>query len=146
MAQLRAVGLAARILAGDPKTRTALQQKRAFDLVLTSHIGLGGDPDFLRQWFSGQTSNAFAYGDALGLPAFDVLAQQQARELDPAGRRDLVSRMQELLATALPTLPLYYRRFYFVYDPARFDSWFNTAGGIMNGIPLLENKLAFLGR
>lgn len=144
VAQLRAVGLAVRILAGDAKTRANLQQKRLFSLALTSHVGIAGDPDFLRQWFSGAATNAFAYGDAIHDPAFAAAADAQRRELDVARRRDLVGRMQDLLAADLVTLPLYYRRFYFIYDRSRWDTWFNTAGGLLNGNPLLENKLAFV--
>ncbi len=146
MAQLRAVGLTSRLLVGDPKTRTELQQKRAFQLALTGHIGVGGDPDFLRRWFAGEVFNAFEFGNALHSPEFDSLAEAQVRETDVGKRRELIARMQQVLAEELPTLPLYHRRLYFVYDPAKWDRWFNTAGGIMTGIPLLENKLAFLGR
>ena len=146
VAQLRAVGLPARIVSGDAKTRTDLQQRRAFHLALTSHIGVGGDPDFLRLWFSGAATNAFAYGDLLHNARFDAVAAAQARELDPAVRKAQVAELQEILSAELPTLPLYYRRFYFVYDPRAWDRWSNTAGGIMNGIPLIDNKLAFLDR
>jgi len=144
VAQLRAAGLNARIVSGDAKTRTDLQQRRAFHLALTSHIGVGGDPDFLRLFFSGAATNAFAYGDALHSARFDTVAALQARELDPARRRAQVAELQDILAAELPTLPLYYRRFYFVYDPRAWDRWSNTAGGIMNGIPLIDNKIAFL--
>lgn len=145
IAQLREVGLACRVLPGDAKTRTELQRQRAFALALTSHIGVSGDPDFLRQWFSGGATNAFAYGDAIHSAAFDALADRQARELDVARRRSLVAELQDVLAAELPTLPLYFRRFYYLYDPEKWSRWSNTAGGIMNGIPLLENKLTFLG-
>ena len=146
IAQLKAVGLALRFLPGDPKTRTELQRRREFTLALTSHIGVGGDPDFLRRWFAGEVFNAFEFGNAIRSPEFERLAEEQVRELDVGRRRELVARMQHVLADELPTLPLYHRRFYYLYDPAKWDRWFNTAGGIMNGISLLENKLAFLGR
>ena len=144
VAQLRDADLRVRIVSGDAKTRTDLQQRRAFHLALTSHIGIGGDPDFLRLWFSGAATNAFAYGDGLHSARFDTVAALQAREHDPAMRRAQVAELQDILAAELPTLPLYYRRFYFVYDPRAWDRWSNTAGGIMNGIPLIDNKLAFL--
>lgn len=145
-AQLKNVGLALRLVGGDAKTRTDLQAKRQFSLALASHIGVGGDPDFLRRWFAGEVFNAFESGNALHSAEFDALAAAQVRETDVAKRKELVARMQRVLAEELPTLPLYHRRFYFVYDPAKWDAWLNTAGGIMNGIPLLENKLAFLTR
>ena len=50
-----------------------------------------------------------------------------------------------MLAEALPTLPLYYRRFFWIYD-SRLLTPFVTRGGLLNGIPLLENKLIFLSR
>lgn len=146
IAQLRTVGLAVRLVGGDPKTRTDLQAKRQFALAFATHIGVGGDPDFLRRWFAGEVFNAFESGNALHSPDFDLLAAAQVREMDIAKRRDLVARMQGVLADELPTLPLYHRRFYFVYDPAKWDGWSNTWGGIMTGIPLLENKIAFLAR
>jgi peptide/nickel transport system substrate-binding protein len=51
--------------------------------------------------------------------------------------------MQVILADQLPTLPLYYRRFYWVYDSTKYLPM-NTWGGLMNGIPLVQNKLSFL--
>jgi peptide/nickel transport system substrate-binding protein len=52
--------------------------------------------------------------------------------------------MQEILADELPTIVLYHRRFYWVYDPAVFTP-LETAGGLMNGIPFPDNKLTLLG-
>jgi peptide/nickel transport system substrate-binding protein len=51
--------------------------------------------------------------------------------------------MQQILAEELPTIVLYHRRFYWVYDPAVFTPML-TAGGLMNGIPFPNNKLALL--
>lgn len=146
VAQLKAVGLAVRLVGGDPKTRTELQAKRQFSIAVATHIGVGGDPDFLRRWFAGEVFNAFESGNALHSADFDALAAAQVREMDVAKRKELVARMQHLLADELPTLPLYHRRFYWVYDPAKWDAWSNTWGGIMTGIPLLENKIVFLAR
>jgi peptide/nickel transport system substrate-binding protein len=53
--------------------------------------------------------------------------------------------MQAILADELPTIPLYYRRFYWVYDQQRYTPM-NTWGGLMNALPFVQNKLTFLRR
>ena len=112
-------------------------------MVLTAHIGVGGDPDFLRRWFVGEQANVLALGDTLDNDEFHRLAAQQVRTLDAAARRRMIFRMQEILADEVPTLPVYYRRFYWIYNSAKLHP-FTTPGGLMDGIPLIENKLVFL--
>jgi len=141
---LREVGLEVRLVAADSKTRTDLLQERRYTMALSAHIGVGGDPDYLRRWYANQAYNAFEYGNVLHSDEFTRLADQQVAELDPARRKSLVDRMQVVLAEELPTLPLYHRPFYWMYDPSRWGRWFNTHGGLMDGIPLMDNKLAFL--
>ncbi len=141
---LKEVGIEARPITADPKTRTDLMKNRRFGMALTSHIGVGGDPDFLRRWYANQAYNSFEDGNALHNDEFTRLADQQVAEQDVARRKSLVNRMQVVLAEELPTLPLYHRPFYWLYDPSAYQGWFNTWGGIMDGIPLVDNKLAFL--
>ena len=112
-------------------------------MLMTSHIGVGGDPDFLRRWYTGEATNAFAQGDALENDELHRLAAQQVKTLDPLRRRQLIFRMQEILAEEVPTLPLYYRRLYWIYNSGKLHP-FETLGGLMDGIPLVENKLIFL--
>lgn len=139
---LRRLGIDVALVSADPKTRAALQHEGRFQMALTTHI-IGGDPDYLRRWFTGAEANAFAQGTVLENSEFLRLADQQVATLDPAGRRRLISRMQAILAEEVPTLPLYYRRFYWIYNGAKLRA-FDTPGGLMNGIPLIENKIAFL--
>jgi peptide/nickel transport system substrate-binding protein len=139
-------GIGVDLAGADPKTRTDRLQKLDYQMGLLGHIGVGGDPDFLRLWYAGKTSNGFAQGNVLHDARFNELAAQQAGELDENRRRALVAEMQATLADDLPTLPLYHRRFYWIYNPAASDRWFNTSAGIMNGIPLADNKLSLLQR
>ena len=67
-------------------------------------------------------------------------------ECDPAKRRVLTDRMQEIIAEDLPVIPLWYPGIYFVYDPAVLDGWFYTPGGIGVGIPAINNKLVYVQR
>jgi peptide/nickel transport system substrate-binding protein len=140
---LQAVGITLNIRRVDAATRTALLREGNFELAEVQHLGVGGDPDFLRQWSEGVESNDFAQGWTFVNPEFADLASQQAATLDPALRRELVYRMQEILAAQLPTIPLYYRRFYWVYD-ALGPTPMNTWGGLMNALPFVQNKLAYL--
>jgi peptide/nickel transport system substrate-binding protein len=129
----------------DDKTRTQLLREKRFHLALLQHIGIGADPDFLRRWSSGEEGNDAAQGFVWRDALYSELAKAQSSELDPARRKVLVDQLQRRLAAELPTLPLYTRRFYWLYNSGIFTP-VNTAGGLMNGIPLGHNKLAFLKR
>jgi peptide/nickel transport system substrate-binding protein len=140
---LQDVGIQLTLKRVDGPTKTQLLQDGHFQLAELQHIGVGGDPDYLRQWALGQESNESAQGFVLHDAAFLTLAQQQAATLDVNSRKEIVGHMQQLLADELPTIPLYYRRFYWIYDSASVTPM-NTWGGLMNGIPFVLNKLIFL--
>jgi peptide/nickel transport system substrate-binding protein len=140
---LAAVGIDLQTRRVDVPTRIQLLGEHRFQLAELQHIGVGGDPDYLRRWYTGQESNQAAQGDVLHDPAFDVLAARQASTLDPVSRKTQVAQLQAMLAEDVPTIPLYYRRFYWVYDSTRLSP-INTWSGLMNGIPFVDNKLIFL--
>jgi peptide/nickel transport system substrate-binding protein len=140
---LRAAGVELAIRAVDAQTRAALIAEGRFQMALTFHIGAGGDPDYLRRWFDGSEANQFGQTAGFDDSTYQHLAAQQVRTLDAGVRRRLVQQMQVMLADQLPTLPLYYRRFYWVYDSRQLTP-VGAPGGLMNGIPLIENKLALL--
>jgi len=127
----------------DAPTRAQLLGDGDFQMALTSHIGVGGDPDYLRRWYAGEEANAFARGSIFTNAEFTELGEAQAMALDPARRREIVFRMQGILAAELPTIVLYHRRFYWVYDPAVFTPM-ETWGGLLNGVPFPTNKLALI--
>jgi peptide/nickel transport system substrate-binding protein len=140
---LAAVGIELNVRRADAATRTQLLAEGNFGLALTAHIGGGGDPDYLRRWFTGAEANTFARGPVFQNAEYAHLAEEQARTLDPERRQAIVARMQEILATELPTIVLYHRRFYWVHDPAVFTPM-ATWGGLLNGVPFPNNKLALL--
>ncbi len=141
---LRRAGTEVTVRTVDARTRAALVSEGKFQMALTFHIGAGGDPDYLRRWFAGGEANLFGQSPGFDHAEFLRLASEQARSVDAGTRRALISRMQEILADELPTLALYYRRFYWVHDSRRLRP-VDVPGGIMNGIPLVENKLALIG-
>ncbi|MGQ0571036.1 MAG: ABC transporter substrate-binding protein [Armatimonadota bacterium] len=142
---LKDVGIDVRIRTVDPATRGQLGSEGRFQMLLTVHTGSGGDPDYLRTWFTGAEANQFAGGSRMRSSAYGRLAFLQMRTLDPAQRRRAIDQMQTMLSEELPTLPLYNRRFFWIYDSRKFAPMV-TRGGLMNGLPLVENKLAFLAR
>lgn len=114
-----------------------------YQVAINSHGGLGGDPVFLSQLIKPMTttkSNATLYAN----PEYIRLARVQATLTDPAERHKAIAAMQEMLASDLPTIPLYYRKAYFAFRPEKLDGWFYTPGGIAIGIPTELNKLVFL--
>jgi peptide/nickel transport system substrate-binding protein len=142
---LRQVGIDVRLHTVDAATRGQLAADGRFQLLLTFHVGSGGDPDYLRTWFVGDDANQFARGSRMRSPEYARLARLQAATLNAAERRRYVDRMQEMLSDELPTLPLYNRRFFWIYDSRKYTP-IATRGGLMNGLPLVDNKLAFLPR
>lgn len=141
---LAAAGITLNVQRVDGATRTKLQSEGNFQLALTGHIGIGGDPDYLRRWYNGEEANAFAQGSIFENAEYTRLGNEQAASLELEKRKALIYRMQGILADELPTLVLYHRRFYWIYNAARFTPM-NTWGGLMNGIPLPINKLTLLG-
>jgi peptide/nickel transport system substrate-binding protein len=142
---LENVGIQVNLQKVDKATFTASMGESNYDMAITGHIGVSGDPDFLRRWFTGTEYNEFAArGSVLKNEKFQELAQKQLTLSDFNKRKEVVDQIQEVLADEIPTLPIYHRPFYWAYNPSKFDGWFNTWGGIANGIPLWENKAAFL--
>jgi peptide/nickel transport system substrate-binding protein len=142
---LENVGIQVNLQKVDKATFTASMGESNYDMAITGHIGVSGDPDFLRRWFTGTEYNEFAArGSVLKNEIFQELAQKQLTLSDFNERKEVVDQIQEVLSEEIPTLPIYHRPFYWSYNPSQFDGWFNTWGGIANGIPLWENKAAFL--
>jgi peptide/nickel transport system substrate-binding protein len=140
---LQAVGITLDVKRVDGATRTQLLREGNFQLAMLQHVGIGGDPDFLRRWSSGEEANDYAQGWTFRDPEFVQLANQQVTTNDPDQRKTTVFHMQDILADQLPTIPLYYRRFYWAYDTQAYTPM-NTWGGLMDGLPFVQNKLSFL--
>lgn len=142
---LEEVGINLDVQGVDAATRVELLAEGSFQIALTAHIGVGGDPDYLRRWYAGEEANEFAQGSIFNHEEYTELGEQAASTIDSEERREIVYRMQEILAEELPTIVLYHRRFYWVYDSDAFTP-IETWGGLMNGIPLPLNKLSMIER
>ena len=112
-----------------------------FDLALSGHGGLGGDPKIIYDMSLGPLAAEFL-GGYQPSPKLAQLLRDQLHTLDEAKRRQLVAQIQEQLAQELPNLVLYYPTWYLGHD-GRIP-WFFTKGGIAKGIPIYFNKIALL--
>lgn len=141
---LKEIGFALEVKAVDMKTIDGIIKSGNYDLALNGHGGLGGDPAVVMGF--GMARGGILTPGAPQDPDYQEMARKLLTTSDSAARRDICRKMQEKYAAILPCVPLYYPVWYFAYDPAVFDGWFYTAeGGIGIGIPMLYNKVAFIG-
>jgi peptide/nickel transport system substrate-binding protein len=127
-----------------PVDQTVLDQRvraNAFDLALSGHGGLGGDPKIISDVTQGRFAGEFL-GGYRPPPTLSRLLEAQLYTVNEKRRKQLVARIQELLAEDLPALTLFYPTQYMAHDGS--VPWFFTKGGIAKGIPIYYNKTALL--
>ena len=123
-----------------PRPWTASSASWQFDLALSGHGGLGGDPAILNKVVLDQKSfNSARYDED---PELNDLLESQLAEMDPAKRKELVDSAQELIAQDLPALPLYYTDSYWASNDK--VSYYYTYGGVGSGVPIALNKMIFV--
>ncbi|MDP8930541.1 MAG: ABC transporter substrate-binding protein [Actinomycetota bacterium] len=109
-----------------------------------SLIGSGGmnsdlAPDYLRLVYSSQTKLT-QHAQGYRNPEVDRLTQEQLQTLDESKRKEIVARIQHLVASDLPLLPLFYPDSFTVYRKEAFDQWYYTPGGVAGVIPTVNNR------
>ena len=77
-------------------------------------------------------------------PELNKVLNDQMVEMDPAKRKALIYRAQELHARELPAMPLYYPQSMAAYNPAKGVRWYYTKGGVGKGIPIPQNKMSLI--
>ena len=109
------------------------------------HLGMGGDPDFLRTRLSAKAP-ATVYSKIHGFnnARFEELAGKQTATLNEADRKPLVQEMQRIVAEELPLLSLYVPSRILLSAPDTFDAWYFTPGGLFGLHPGPLNKQAFV--
>lgn len=111
-----------------------------FDLAISGHGAVGGDPETLQRFMVGEASphlNA-RYQDEKLIEAL----KHQSRALDEDERGKAVCEVQRLHAEAVPAYPLYYPTWYYAHNER--VEWFFTKDGIGTGTPIPLNKLALV--
>ena len=138
--QLDAAGFKVNLRSVDAKTLDSLVGAWQFDLALSGHGGLGGDPAILNKVVQDQKSfNSARYDEDTKL---DDLLNEQIEEMDPVKRKELIDSAQELIALDLPALPLYYTDSFWASNDK--VSYYYTYGGVGSGVPIALNKMIFV--
>ncbi len=110
-----------------------------FDLALSGHGGLGGDPDILNRVILGKGFNSARYKKNAELTKL-LRAQVSCMDLDE--RMQIIHRIQEIHSRELPALVLYYPRNRWACVPGLGLTV--PPGGVGVGIPIPLNKQLFL--
>ncbi len=113
-----------------------------------SIIGFGGmntdhAASYLLQVYSSETRTT-QHAQGYANPEVDELTALQDTQIDVEERMETVAQIQELIAADLPLLPLVYPDGFGVFNPAAFDQWYFTEGGVGGTVPTIENKQVFI--
>ncbi|MGL5513423.1 MAG: ABC transporter substrate-binding protein, partial [Sporomusa sp.] len=144
---LAQAGIELTVKSVDSKTKDAAVFKGDYEIVLIGHGGWGGDADLLRNAYmfrqsAGQSMSVngiFGYKNE----KINTLCKEQLVELDQSKRKELVIKLQEMIAEEVPQLPLYNTSSFIVYRPAKYDGWrymFGHHEVTHNKLSYLENK------
>ncbi|MDD3315052.1 MAG: ABC transporter substrate-binding protein [Syntrophaceticus sp.] len=137
--QLEAVGIKVNLRSLESKTLDNLVNEWKFDIALSGHGGIGGDPDFLTRIIVGQGFNSARYTSN---ETFVDLLNKQQQEMDEEQRNELIAEIQKLYAEEVPALTVYYPKWY--WASSEQTDLFYTRLGIATGIPIPLNKLSFV--
>jgi peptide/nickel transport system substrate-binding protein len=144
-AWLKPIGIGIDFRGVDSATASDITAEGKYELAFVGFGGRGADPDTLRSLFSSQsTAGSFARVFGYKNERFDDLAAQQLGIVDDQARRALVDEMQVILAKDLPSIPLYYPNYRYVFDKTLLDAWYFTPGGFASGCPNSYNKQMFI--
>lgn len=143
--QLEAIGIKVELLNMEQATTDTRVKNWEFDMALSGHGGISGDPRILNEMISpryGEGSVNSSRYDAN--PELNRLLEDQMLEMDQEKRKKIVYRIQEVYAMELPAISLYYPDSMAAYNPGKDAVWFYTRGGISKGIPIPQNKASLV--
>ncbi|UEC42529.1 MAG: Extracellular solute-binding protein, family 5 [Methanothrix sp.] len=139
-ADLVAVGINVDLRTMDSKTVDSKVGEWDFDLAVSGHGGVIGDPNFLAGNTLDDDFNSARYHDN---PELVALLEEQVTQTNEGARRDLIDRAQILYAEDVPALTLYYTESFVAHD-GQVELYY-TYNGMALGVPIALNKLSFVG-
>jgi len=143
--QLESIGIRVDLVNMEQATTDSRVRNWDFDLAVSGHGGLCGDPRILNEMISSKygagSVNSARYDSD---PALNSLMEEQMREMDQEKRKAIVFKIQELYAEDLPAISLYYPDSMSAYNPEKGIEWHYTKGGISKGIPIPQNKMSLI--
>ncbi len=144
--QLEEVGIRVDLLNLEQATADSKVKSWDFDLAVSGHGGISGDARILNEMISSEfgagSVNSARYDTNAEL---NRLLEAQMTEMDETKRKEIVFKIQDLHAEALPAICLYYPDNLSAYNPKKGIEWFYTRGGISKGIPIPQNKMSLVG-
>ncbi len=129
--QLAKVNIDLKVTSVDSKSRDARANEGNYEMAILSMGAWGLDADYLRLRYYSQLEEGSG-GSATGLlgnnqgyvnAEVDRLCLEQLRETDRAKRKQVIFKLQEVLAEDVPEIPLYNNYYYFVFRPEEYDGW-----------------------
>ncbi|BAF59669.1 MAG: ABC transporter substrate-binding protein [Pelotomaculum sp.] len=138
-AQLERAGIKVNLRSLESKTLDSRVNDWKFDLALSGHGGLGGDPEFLNKVIAGKGFLSARYQENEEL---NQMLKQQLSLMDKERRKELVAKIQEIYAEEMPCMPLYYPNWYYAHDGK--VNLYSTFQGIGSGVPMPVNKMSFV--
>nr|WP_282580194.1 ABC transporter substrate-binding protein [Natroniella sulfidigena] len=138
---LKQVGIEVEIRVLDEASLDTKIDNWNFDLAISGHGGLGGDPMVLNQMILDDDPKSVRFKENQQL--IDQL-EKQLTIMEQDRRLEVVEDIQGIYAEELLAITLYYPEEYWASDGT--IPWFYTAGGIAIGIPHPLNKLALIER
>ncbi|MEA2015640.1 MAG: ABC transporter substrate-binding protein [Actinomycetota bacterium] len=136
---LEDTGIKIDLVSYESKTLDSKIENWDFDIAISGHGGLGGDPESLNRVIIGEGFNSVRYfkNDRL-LELLNI----QVGEMNMGTRIQMIYEIQEIYAEELPSITLYYPQWYWAHNE-KADIFF-TEGGIAIGIPIPLNKITFI--
>ncbi|HAA03159.1 MAG TPA: peptide-binding protein [Syntrophobacteraceae bacterium] len=145
--QLEQVGIRADLVNLEQTTTDSKVKSWNFDLAVSGHGGVSGDPRILNEMISSKygagSVNSARYDEDQELNA---LLEEQMVEMNEENRKTIVYKIQEVYAQALPAISLYYPDSMSAYTPEKGIVWYYTRGGISKGIPIPQNKMSLINK
>ncbi|MFN2437177.1 MAG: ABC transporter substrate-binding protein [Desulfotignum sp.] len=143
--QLTDIGIQVTLTNQEQTTTDSRVKNWEFDLAVSGHGGISGDPKILNEMISSTygagSVNSARYDVS---PELNALMAAQMNEMDPEKRKQLVFDIQAVYAREMPAISLYYPKAMAAYNKAKGINWFYTKGGISKGIPIPQNKLSLV--
>ncbi|MCL6635849.1 MAG: ABC transporter substrate-binding protein [Peptococcaceae bacterium] len=137
--QLEQAGIKVNLRSLEPKSLDSRVNEWKFDLALSGHGGMGGDPEILNKVIAGK---GFLSARYYGSEELNGLLKQQLSVMDRERRRELVAGIQEVFAEEMPALPLYYPTWYYAHN-GKVNLYY-TFQGVGSGVPMPLNKMSFV--
>jgi peptide/nickel transport system substrate-binding protein len=143
--QLSQIGIQVTLVNQEQTTTDSRVKTWEFDLAVSGHGGISGDPKVLNEMIS-STYGAGSVNSARydGCQELNALMAAQMIEMDPEKRKRLVFDIQAVYAREMPAISLYYPVTLAAFNPDKGIEWFYTRGGISKGVPIPQNKLSLV--